>query len=681
MSGAEIRDLDYIAWKNNLSWTEPQEGARWKRAVNDENRRFAKALDKVKDKIVDFTKAMQQHASGPDHPFKWRGWEVHGLGFSPDQIWAYSGTDFECRAWDADVDTEGFFAAAVPVPGGFERFSVEVYSFEKGYRPVRISNLQQCGPQVAWLHGKSILIYLGSSQDLRYDSVHSWNAITKERKILYMLNEPTENLELGRAEDGSVYVKATDFVKTRLGFVLEDELVWTSVHQGSVFVHSFQLTITDTTRFPDLPDEPIESMSLKAGWVVTRRYGIRSLWRLTTKATLIATVWGEILFDSRDPTRLSIMDMRYEPYLIKTESWTISNPSAFGFPCSYYEDKAPVFVVHPDEHMKPKALLVTAYGAYGSPTRVGSLIQRWRPLLESGWVIASVCVPGSGDHDDAWKRAGQRLNRSESIRMLKETIQSLQEELNISPATTVMYGRSAGGLLVISTATQTVDLVGALYVESPYVDVLRTISNPDLPLTLLETKEFGIGSNPTNLIETGSWSPMEHTPKKGLPGLFVIARSDLADLEVFPYEVVKWIRRIRGSPAKGLEKLLHVDNGQGHFATSLQTRAEDLALLDNWIENPLIETSPDVRIKNDISKYRMPNNGMSMRNRNRKNRKNTMRKNRKNRRNNGGNAPAANATMMGGRRRKHRMGEEGFAAAMGMMGGRKHRRSTRRNRH
>jgi len=673
MSGAEVRDLDYIAWKNNLSWTEPQEGSRWKRAVNDENRRFAKALDKVKDKVADFTKVIQQHSSGPDHPFKWRGWEVHGLGFSPEQIWAYSGTDFECRAWDADVDTGGFFAAAVPVPGGFERFSVEVYSFEKGYKPVRISNLQQCGPQVAWLYGKRVLIYLGSSQDLRYDSLHSWNAITKERKVLYTLDDPTENLELGRAEDGSVYVKATDFVKTRLGFVLEDKLLWTSVHQGSVFVHSFQLTITDSTRFPELPDEPIESMSLKAGWVVTRRYGIRSLWRLTTKASLIATVWGEVIVDPRDPTRLSIMDMRYEPYLIRTESWTISNPSAFGFPCSYYEDKAPVFVVHPDEHRKPKALLVTAYGAYGSPTRVGSLIQRWRPLLESGWAIASVCVPGSGDHDDAWKRAGQRLNRSESIRMLRETIQSIQEELNISPAATVLYGRSAGGLLVISTATQSPNLVGALYVESPYVDVLRTISNPDLPLTLLETKEFGIGTNPTNLIETGSWSPMEHTPKKGLPGLFVIARSDLADLEVFPYEVVKWIRRVRGSPVKGLDKLLHVDSGQGHFATSLQTRAEDLALLDGWvetslIETPLIETLPDVRIKNDTSKYRMPNNGMSMRNR--KNRKNTMRKNR---RNNAGNAPAAaNATMMGGNNR------------MGMMGGRrrKNRKNTmRRNRH
>jgi len=659
MSGAEVRDLDYIAWKNNLSWTEPQEGPRWKRAVNDENRRFAKALDKVKDKVADFTKGMQQHTSGPDHPFKWRGWEVHGLGFSPEQIWAYSGTDFECRAWDADVDTGGFFAAAVPIPGGFERFSVEVYSFEKGYKPVRISNLQQCGPQVAWLYGKGVLIYLGSSRDLRYDSVHSWNAVTKERKILYMLNDPTENLELGRAEDGSVYVKATDFVKTRLGFVLEDGLIWTSETVGSVFVHSFQLTITDSTRFPDLPDDPnpIESMSLKAGWVVTRRYGIRSLWRLTTKAKLIATVWGEILFDPRDPTRLSIMDMRYEPYLIRTETWTISNPRAFSFPCSYYEDKAPVFVVHPDEHLKPKALLVTAYGAYGSPTRVGSLIQRWRPLLESGWAIASVCVPGSGDHDDAWKRAGQRLNRSVSIRMLKETIQSIQEELSISPATTVLYGRSAGGLLVISTATQSPNLVGGLYVESPYVDVLRTISNPDLPLTLLETKEFGIGTNPTNLIETGSWSPMEHTPKAGLPGLFILARSDLADLEVLPYEVVKWIRRVRGSPAKGLEKLLHVDSGQGHFATSLQTRAEDLALLDSWVETPLIETLlietlPDARINNATSKYRMPNNGMSMRNR--KNRKNTMRKNRKNRRNNVSNAPAANATMMGGRRRKNR---------------------------
>jgi protease II len=222
-----------------------------------------------------------------------------------------------------------------------------------------------------------------------------------------------------------------------------------------------------------------------------------------------------------------------------------------------------------------------------------------------------------------------------------ETIRSLQQELGVSPASTALYGRSAGGLLVISTATINPGLVGALYVESPYVDVLRTISNPTLPLTLLETKEFGIGTNPVNVISTAEWSPMEHIPDEGLD-LFVVARSDTADLEVYPYEVIKWIVRARG-PKPGInekEKLLYIHNGQGHFTTSLESRAQDLALLENWL----------ARINNLGHKYKM--NGVmrkSRKNMTRKNRKNMSRKNRRN------NAPAANSTMLGGRRHRKNM--------------------------
>jgi hypothetical protein len=632
---SEVRNLDYMAWKNDLAWMEGQEGRKWTKAIKDENKRFTNAIEPLKDMIADFKGSMEAGMKEDKSlPFKWRGWEVQGTGFSPTMLWKFIGTKFECKAWDADVDGS-FFAAAVPDPGGYERFSIQIYSTEKGYKPTMISNLQRCGPQVAWLYGTHTLVYLGSSHDLRYDSVNIWNAATKERIQVYALTDPTENLELGRAEDGSVYVKVTDFVRTRLGFVSDGSIHWKLDTVGPVFVQSYMMSIDDRTRLPGLPeDEVIESISLKANWVVTRKYGIRTLWHTAKeKPEQVVTVWGEISFDERDPTRIHVSDMRYQHYTIKTEDWTLTSPEAHPFPCSYYEDKAPVFVAHPSQDFEPKGLLVIAYGAYGSPTRVGSLIQRWRPLLEAGWCVASVCVPGSGDHDDAWKRAGQRQNRWASIRVFSETIKSLQHELSISPSKTVLYGRSAGGLLVISTATVNKGLVGALYVESPYVDVLRTISNPSLPLTLLETKEFGIGTNPTDILATSEWSPMEHIPDDGLD-LFVVARSDKADLEVYPYEVMKWITRVRGV---GDEKLLYVHNGQGHFTTNIESRAEDLALLENWLTGP--------RINNLGDKYKM--NRTMMGGRNRKNR-NATRKNRSNRRNRN-NAPA-NATMLGGRR-------------------------------
>jgi hypothetical protein len=76
-------------------------------------------------------------------------------------------------------------------------------------------------------------------------------------------------------------------------------------------------------------------------------------------------------------------------------------------------------------------------------------------------------------------------------------------------------------------------------------------------------------------------SPMEHIPADGHSGLFVVARTDMADLEVYPYEVVKYITRLRGP-----NKLLYVSQDRGHFTTDYKTRAEDLALLEEWLANP-----------------------------------------------------------------------------------------------
>jgi len=168
-------------------------------------------------------------------------------------------------------------------------------------------------------------------------------------------------------------------------------------------------------------------------------------------------------------------------------------------------------------------------------------------------------------------------------------------------------------------------LVGALYLESPYVDVLRTITNPELPLTTLETTEFGSSNDPVNIISTASWSPIEHIPVEGVPELFVVARTDTQDLEVFPYEVIKFIQRTRGTGG-GQKKLLYIHHGLGHFTTSWKSRAEDLSLLNKWIDFP--DKDPAVRRKNHLSKY----STMPMSRKNRSTRKNRDRKN-KNRKN------------------------------------------------
>jgi hypothetical protein len=565
---SKIRNLDFLSWKNNLAPLEKL-GSEFSKEVAAENRRFTKALEGFKQSKMSHYKYKTDLP-----PWTYRGFTVEGDGWSPNEVW--SAKDFQIKVWDADIDDlTGLFAGAVPESDGYERFTIRIYSLSTG-KPTLVDHLKiPCGPQVAWLPS-SDLVYLQSSKDLNYDSLWLWNPTTKISKEIYRVSDPTQILEIRRLEDGSVAVLENDYETQRLGFVSSRGVHWKAKGADIVLVSESVFYVDQTAK------DPIESQSILGGWTVKRSFGLKTLYDRDEKA--ITTVWGEITSDSRDPTILLIFDVRYEPYVINTRNWSLSNPLPYPFTVTYTPEPAPTFVIRPDKQ-EIKGLLINAYGAYGIPTKAGALVSRWHPLLKAGWAIASVSVPGGGDHTQKWREKGQRRERGEAIERLRITILDLQEEVGVEPIKTVLYGRSAGGLLASSTALMNPGLVGGLYIESPYVDVLRTISNPELPLTLLETKEFGIGTDFIDLVETARWSPMEHIPTEGIPDLFILARTDEQDLQVYPYEVLKFIERARGTKQKNGDalKLLQISKGKGHFATTTLTREQDCWLLNKYI--------------------------------------------------------------------------------------------------
>lgn len=629
----EIRNLGYIAWKNNLSWIEKQKGPKWNSLIERENTKFTDSLKGL---------SIPKFKNSSEDGTKFGAWTVSSEPFSPEQTWSLN--SFKCKCWDFDF-SEDICVAAIQDSKGFERFSVEIYKITNK-KVSHLKTISDGGPTVAILDGT--IWFLGSDADLRYNSVKSWSP-SEDIKTHYTTKDLKENLELKRGEDGSVYIIKADFSETKFCLI-------PNFNQWSDEPHLQSCIVSDTLILPGLDkSDTIEALSFKAGWIVTRSRGLRTLWKIGKENVKpITHIWGDVFYDVRRPFNLSVADIRYNPYEVLLPKWLINNPKPHKYPCSYHEHPLPAFVVHPEDFEKAKGLLIIAYGAYGTPTHVGSLISRWKPLLDKGWIISSVMVPGSGDDNLKWVRAGQRLNRIVSIDALKESIEFLKEEYGFDKSRVALYGRSAGGLLVSSVCIKNPDLVGALYLESPYVDVLRTITNPSLPLTTLETKEFGSVNSSTNVIATAQWSPMEHIPVAGIPDLFVVARTDTADLEVFPYEVLKFIKRVR-SKKETNKKLVFIHEGRGHFTTSWESRAEDISLLDDWIEQSpgRTETSekPAVRTKNHTPKYNSM--AMSRRNRNRATRKNRASRN---------NAPA----MMGGKRRRHR-------------GSRKHRKGSRKH--
>ena len=174
-------------------------------------------------------------------------------------------------------------------------------------------------------------------------------------------------------------------------------------------------------------------------------------------------------------------------------------------------------------------------------------------------------------------------------------IRAAQHKLHLGPDKTVLYGRSAGGLPVGAMVSRYPDgqLMGAAYTEVPYVDVLRTSSNPDLPLTIGEYKEFGnprvILSQFKELLEV---SPVNTVPSDGAPGVFVMSHVGLLDKQVYAYESFKWIQRLRGlrkdDDPKG--KYVTFERHEAHTYDSKHLprfRSMDLAILEAWVEKKL----------------------------------------------------------------------------------------------
>jgi oligopeptidase B len=119
-----------------------------------------------------------------------------------------------------------------------------------------------------------------------------------------------------------------------------------------------------------------------------------------------------------------------------------------------------------------------------------------------------------------------------------------------------------------------------------------------LPLTQLEFQEFG---NPTQSLEdfifNSLYSPADSASIIATPTIFVLARTAKHDSQVFTYEPIKWIRRLRENAPMGAPKLCFVDGAHGHFTPPEATTeqwATDCALLESWLQKDLPSAAKNI---------------------------------------------------------------------------------------
>jgi hypothetical protein len=230
--------------------------------------------------------------------------------------------------------------------------------------------------------------------------------------------------------------------------------------------------------------------------------------------------------------------------------------------------------------------LIVFYGAYGLRTRTTYPLQYWAPLLSRGWRICFVLARGGGDNGSSWAAEGRSSYHKNTINDVIDSINYIKEKYKCVWERTAIYARSAGG--IPAGIVTLMGLVGMSFMEHPFVDVVATMGNPALPLTAVEYGEFG---NPAK-VDLREVSPMDCVkcvgPAWNGKKTRVLLRTGERDTQVYPYEPLKFAKRLRNL---GHAVLLDSEEREGHFYGSeawLEARAKDLVLLDSWADEEKI---------------------------------------------------------------------------------------------
>ncbi len=232
-------------------------------------------------------------------------------------------------------------------------------------------------------------------------------------------------------------------------------------------------------------------------------------------------------------------------------------------------------------------LYVYGYGSYGYPLPLGFSAARLA-LLDRGLVLAYAHIRGGGELGDPWHDAGKMMQKQNTFTDFVEAVEHLVGEGYGDPNRVAIEGGSAGGLLMgavtnLALAQGKPTLLRAVLSHVPFVDVMNTMLDASLPLTVGEYEEWGNPNEPEAFHYMRSYSPYDNLREGDYPAMLV--KTSLNDSQVMYWEPAKYVAKLRTlktNPDKPL--LLHTNMEAGHGGASgrydyLKETAFDYAFL------------------------------------------------------------------------------------------------------
>jgi oligopeptidase B len=187
-------------------------------------------------------------------------------------------------------------------------------------------------------------------------------------------------------------------------------------------------------------------------------------------------------------------------------------------------------------------------------------------LLNRGVIYAIAHIRGGGELGKPWHDAGRMLHKRTTFTDFIATAEYLISRGYSSKEKLIAEGGSAGGLLMGAIANMRADLFRIIITHVPFVDVLNTMLDASLPLTVGEYEEWGNPQEAVDYFYMKSYCPYTNLERKSYP--IMLVKTGFNDSQVMYWEPAKYVAKLRALKTDSYPLLFKINMGAGHGGAS-----------------------------------------------------------------------------------------------------------------
>lgn len=240
--------------------------------------------------------------------------------------------------------------------------------------------------------------------------------------------------------------------------------------------------------------------------------------------------------------------------------------------------RIPISIVYKKSFQKDgrSPMLLNGYGSYGFALPVSFSSNRLS-LLDRGFAFALAHIRGGGEMGKAWHDQGRMLNKMNTFTDFIACAEYLIAEKYTAKDRLIIEGGSAGGLLMGAVTNLRPDLFKAVVSHVPFVDVINTMLDESLPLTVGEFEEWGNPKKKEEYEYIKQYCPYTNLAKKSYPAMLV--KTSFNDSQVMYWEPAKYVAKMRSLKTDKNPLAFVINMGAGHGgASGRYDRLREIAL-------------------------------------------------------------------------------------------------------